>query len=86
MTPELKAEGFVRELIRQVQAARKKAGLNVDDRIKLSVDVEVPEEYRKMLMNEVLATDFTAGKIVNYAHDEIVKVEGENTTISLEKA
>ena len=86
LTPELKAEGFVRELIRQVQAARKKAGLNVDDRIKLSVDVEVPEEYREMLMNEVLATDFTAGKIVNYAHDEIVKVEGENTTISLEKA
>ena len=86
LTPELKAEGFVRELIRQVQAARKKAGLNVDDRIKLSVDVEVPEEYREMLMNEVLATDFTAGKIVNYAHDEVVKVEGENTTISLEKA
>ena len=50
------------------------------------LSVEVPEEYREMLMNEVLATDFTAGKIVNYAHDEIVKVEGENTTISLEKA
>ena len=33
LTEELKREGFVRELIRAVQATRKKAGLNVDDRI-----------------------------------------------------
>ena len=83
LTPELKEEGFVRELIRFVQSARKKAGLNVDDRIKLSVSCEVPAAYEETLKNEVLATELSKD---NYAYDEIVKVEGENVTISLEKA
>lgn len=83
LTPELLEEGKIRELIRFVQAARKKAGLNVDDRIKLMVSVEVPEAYREMLMNEVLAEELV--KEGNFAYDEIVKVQGENVTISLEK-
>ena len=83
LTPELLEEGKIRELIRFVQAARKKAGLNVDDRIKLMVSVEVPEAYREMLMNEVLAEELV--KEGNFAYDEIVKVRGENISISLEK-
>ena len=83
LTPELLEEGKIRELIRFVQAARKKAGLNVDDRIKLMVSVEVPEAYREMLMNEVLAEELV--KEGNFAYDEIVKVQGENIAISLEK-
>ena len=83
LTPELLEEGKIRELIRFVQAARKKAGLNVDDRIKLMVSVEVPEAYREMLMNEVLAEELV--KEGNFAYDEIVKVRGENIAISLEK-
>ncbi len=83
ITEELAREGFVRELIRAVQAARKKAGLNVDDRIKLSVSCEVPGEWRETLQNEVLANELTSGE--NYAYDEIAKVAGENVIISLEK-
>ena len=83
LTPELKEEGFVRELIRIVQSARKNAGLNVDDRIKLFVSCDVPEAYVETLKNEVLATELVKG---NLAYDEIVKVNGENITISLEKA
>ena len=83
LTDELREEGFVRELIRFVQSARKKAGLNVDDRIKLSVSCEVPAAYVDTLKNEVLATELTND---NYSYDEIVKVEGDNVTISLEKA
>ena len=83
LTPELLEEGKIRELIRFVQAARKKAGLNVDDRIKLMVSVEVPEAYREMLMNEVLAEELV--KEGNFAYDEIVKVQGENIAISLGK-
>jgi len=83
LTDELREEGFVRELIRFVQSARKKAGLNVDDRIKLSVSCEVPEAYVETLKNEVLATELTND---NYDYDEIVKVEGQNVTISIEKA
>ena len=83
LTPELLEEGKIRELIRFVQAARKKAGLNVDDRIRLMVSMEVPEVYRKMLMNEVLAEELVHEG--NFAYDEIVKVQGENVAISLEK-
>ena len=83
LTPELLEEGKIRELIRFVQAARKKAGLNVDDRIRLMVSMEVPEAYREMLMNEVLAEELV--KEGNFAYDEIVKVQGENIAISLEK-
>ncbi len=82
LTDELREEGFVRELIRFVQSARKKAELNVDDRIKLSVSCEVPEKFVETLKNEVLATTLDNG---NYAYDEVVKVNGENVTISLEK-
>ena len=83
LTPELLEEGEIRELIRFVQAARKKAGLNVDDRIRLMVSMEVPETYREMLMNEVLAEELVNEG--NFAYDEIVKVQGENVAISLEK-
>ena len=80
---DLAKEGWTRELIRAVQSARKKAGLNVDDRIKLSVSAEVPEEWVETLKNEVLATEMTEDG--NFAYDEIAKVNGENVTISLEK-
>ena len=83
LTPELLEEGKIRELIRFVQAARKKAGLNVDDRIRLMVSMEVSEAYREMLMNEVLAEELVHEG--NFAYDEIVKVQGETITISLEK-
>jgi len=84
LTEELKREGWTRELIRAVQSARKKAGLNVDDRIRLSVNVEVPEEWKETLQAEVLAEELTQDG--NYDYDEIAKINGENVTVSLEKA
>ena len=84
ITPELAAEGRVRELIRAVQSARKKAGLQVDDRIKLSLSCEVPAKWLDTLKAEVLANGISHDG--NYAYDEIAKVNGENVTLSLEKA
>lgn len=83
ITEDLAKEGWTRELVRAVQSARKKAGLNVDDRIRLSVAAEVPEEWVEMLKNETLATELVGDG--NFAYDEIAKVNGENVTISLEK-
>lgn len=84
LTMELREEGYVRDLIRAIQTARKKAGLQVDDRIRLSLSAKVPERWQKTLMAEVLVTELTQEG--NYAYDEIAKVAGENVTISLEKA
>ena len=91
LTPELRAEGLMREIIRHIQAARKKAGLNVDDRIELnftSENTEVLDAFKKFeqeISKEVLATK------AEISEDEldfvqIVKVEGSEVKISLKKA
>ena len=84
LTKKLLKEGFIRELIRFVQAARKKAGFEVDDRIKLSIDTEISKNWQDILKAEVLAVEL--GRDNNYQYDEVVKVNGKNITISLEKA
>ena len=83
LTEELKREGYARELIRAVQAARKHAGLQVDDQIKLSLSVDLPKGYEDLIKSEVNATEISQKG--NYIHDEIAKINGENITISLEK-
>ncbi len=83
LTEELRREGFVRELIRAIQATRKKAGLSVDDHILLSVSCEIPEEYVDMFMKETLSESVINDG--NYEFDEIVKVNGEQVTVSLQK-
>ncbi len=60
-------EGFARELVRTVQEARKKADLEVSDRIILGVsgtaDVEAAlADYRELLMTETLAVDWSVGQ------------------------
>ncbi len=55
MTPELEAEGYAREFARQVQAARKKAGLQKRDEIVLKVAVDknlqrILEKQKEYLM------------------------------------
>ncbi len=83
LTQELREEGYARDLIRAVQSARKHAGLNMDDHIKLSLTAKIPENYIDLIKTEVLADKIDDG---NYTHDEIAKINGENITISLEKA
>ncbi|UCD20662.1 MAG: isoleucine--tRNA ligase [archaeon] len=61
ITPELKEEGYLRELMRLVQAARKKAGLNKQQKIKLGVKSDVfmkkiIEKNKKELQEKVNAS------------------------------
>ena len=83
LTKELREEGFTRELIRLVQSARKKAGLQVDDRIKLSISFALSPAHQKLLMEETLALSLDSA--ANYAYDEIISIDGQQGTISLEK-
>ena len=82
LTKELREEGYARDLIRAIQSARKHAGLNMDDHIKLSLSVEIPKAHYDLVKTEVLADTIDAG---NYSHDEIAKIAKNNITISLEK-
>lgn len=88
LTPALKREGLMREVIRHVQAARKAAGLNVDDRIALSLrtgDEELRkaiEEHEDVIKAETLAN--AIGEAQNgYTTD--VKVEESDLHIALVK-
>jgi len=64
LTPELEAEGYARDLVRAIQDQRKAEGLNVGDRISLTLTVpadRVPavEAHRDLIAGEVLATSLT---------------------------
>ncbi len=89
LTPQLKREGLMREVVRHVQNARKQAGLNVDDRIKLSLvtsDDDLKKaitEYKEVIANETLAEAMTA---TTYDYSTDLKVEGTPLTVSLQKA
>ncbi|MNQ86790.1 Isoleucine--tRNA ligase [compost metagenome] len=89
ITPALKREGLMREVIRHVQSARKNAGLNVDDHILLSLvseDEELHEairEHESTIAAETLADTVTA---VTYEHTVSVKVEGVELVLALQKA
>jgi isoleucyl-tRNA synthetase len=60
----LRAEGYARDVVRDVQDARKAAGLEVSDRIALELDVPAAhvadvEAHRGLVMSETLATTLT---------------------------
>ena len=83
LTKELKEEGRAREIIRAVQSARKHAGLQVDDKIKLSLSCDLSKDYDSLVKSETGAEKLCKNE--NFAHDEVAKINGENVTISLEK-
>jgi isoleucyl-tRNA synthetase len=67
VTPELEAEGWAKDRIRELQELRKNTGLEVSDRI--SVVMAVPAEHdawarthRDLIAREILATSFEFGE------------------------
>lgn len=61
MTPELEVEGWAADRIRGIQEARKQAGLNVSDRIELTMyvpddKVDMVKSQKDTIASEVLAT------------------------------
>ena len=65
VTPELELEGSARDLIRQIQQARREAGLDVSDRIALDLTaapdvVAAFEAHRQLVEGETLATSSLA--------------------------
>ena len=88
ITPELKREGLMREVIRFVQSARKNAGLNVDDRINLSLETSDADLIAAISahQDEIYAETLAVGEVGSGAGHESVKVDGIELKISLEKA
>ncbi|MEH3134596.1 MAG: isoleucine--tRNA ligase [Mycolicibacterium neoaurum] len=85
VTPELEAEGWAKDRIRELQELRKTTGLDVSDRI--SVRMSVPAQFtewaaahRDLIAGEILATDFEFGDVAD-GHDV-----GEGVLVTIAKA
>jgi isoleucyl-tRNA synthetase len=57
ISSELKIEWYARDLVRQIQEARKEAGYNVDDRIEVSISWinDVLNIFKNYIENETLS-------------------------------
>jgi isoleucyl-tRNA synthetase len=90
LTPELKKEGLMREVIRNVQSARKKAGLNIEDRIELALESESKdlaaaiETHRDTIYAETLAAK-ELKEADDSVYSEEVKVESHVLRVRLRK-
>jgi isoleucyl-tRNA synthetase len=88
VTPELAAEGLARDVVRAVQQARKDAGLEVTDRIALTLAgdaaaVAAIQTHAELIAGETLATSLTAREAGNGATPV---GDASAVTIELERA
>ena len=65
LTPDLKREGFARELVNRIQNMRKDAGFNVEDRIQVALTGEIPAgclaAHKTYLKRETLTAILNGG-------------------------
>ncbi|MEX2006769.1 MAG: isoleucine--tRNA ligase [Candidatus Saccharimonadales bacterium] len=90
LTDELKAEGIARDLIRAVQSARKNAGFNVEDRIRIRIYMEDPglagalNRFKKTIYDETLVVaELEQGEKAKY--NENLKIDGHEVSIHLSR-
>ncbi|HEV3255922.1 MAG TPA: isoleucine--tRNA ligase [Gemmataceae bacterium] len=92
ITQELLLEGLAREVVRHVQELRKKAGLQLEDRIVLYLQTDSPilrqaiNGHRAYISSETLAVEWaTRPLVVEDAHRATVLIDGQPLTIELRK-
>jgi isoleucyl-tRNA synthetase len=90
ITPELRAEGLAREIVRRIQDMRKKAGFNIEDRI--STWYQGSEElagvlatWAEYVKSETLSTRLAEGEPEAGAYTEEQQVEGLAVTLSVKQ-
>ncbi|MDX1766326.1 MAG: class I tRNA ligase family protein, partial [Candidatus Saccharimonadales bacterium] len=89
ITTDLKHEGQAREIIRRVQNFRKKSGLNVEDRIDLSLQTDdndlqaAIKKHGELIENETLSK---LKELKETDHHTTVKVDSAELNIALKKS
>lgn len=89
LTDELKAEGIMRELVRCIQNARKEAGFQISDRIRLIIQstntlVQAAiTTHAETIKNEVLAVSLEQAGTLAFVNE--AKIDGEKVTLCIEK-
>lgn len=80
VTPELQDEGNARELVNRIQKIRKETGLELTDRIAVSVEEHEPLKSAILNFSEYICTEILADKL------EIVPQVSEGTEIEVNEA
>jgi isoleucyl-tRNA synthetase len=95
VTPELRYEGLARDLVRNVQDARKSAGLAISDRVRVYLAVVDADKdlvdttlasWSEYICSETLAIELVLGPVPAGAHTETVEVEAGDATVGIMKA
>ncbi|MEI5582252.1 MULTISPECIES: isoleucine--tRNA ligase [unclassified Agromyces] len=89
-TPELEAEGLARDVVRAVQDARKAAGLEVGDRIRLSLTLDAAgvaaaEAHRELIGRETLAPEVAIAEGSPDGDDVRAVGEGSKLAVHVER-
>ena len=79
ISEELKQEGIAREIVRNIQDARKQLNLEIMDRIKLELVGDIPKNFLDYIKSETLAD---LAKVSSPDFETVV----ENVTIKIKKA
>ncbi len=95
ITPELRGEGLAREIVRRVQAMRKNAGFNIEDRITTYYTAEAPGSQNELtrvmdtwatyICAETLTTELVSGQPPAGAYQETQKVDGVALTLGVKR-
>jgi isoleucyl-tRNA synthetase len=86
VTPELAAEGLARDLVRAVQQARRDGGLDVSDRIALTIGgseavLEAARAHEALITGETLATSYDVDGTGDTAGTTVVVGDGETAIV-----
>jgi isoleucyl-tRNA synthetase len=89
ITEELKLEGLAREVVRAIQAHRKKLGFNVEDRIHTRYEadgmlVRAIERHADYIKNETLSVTLEPGRVDDFDGEQMM-IEGEQIWIGLKR-
>ncbi|MGN0100968.1 MAG: class I tRNA ligase family protein, partial [Dietzia sp.] len=88
VTEELEAEGWAKDRIREIQEARRAAGFDISDRIRVRMAVpadrrEWADRHAQLIAGEVLATDFALVDGLDSAEGEALELaEGVRMTLA----
>ncbi len=91
VTEELKLEGLARDVVRQVQNARKDAKFDLSDQIALHLAATSDEltraitTHQKTIATAVQAVEWSAAPLNGDAHTATVKIDGQPLTIAVKK-
>lgn len=91
LTPALIREGYARDLVRGINDMRKKAGLDISDRIELGYEAEgevaaAIKDFAAYIGEETLAVGLVSGGVKDPAYNQSIEVGDEQVRITLRKA